>query len=85
MLANSKPLHAPLTPGLGSKVFFFSESSHVAYQINGNEAWNNIQANILPFTQPQPLDGVKRSRRFFQTKAMLHINSKGKKCRTLCK
>ena len=33
--------HTLLTPVEGSKgqiVFFFSESSHVAYQINGNEA-----------------------------------------------
>ena len=32
-------LHAPLTPGVESKVkTFFSEMSHVAYQINGNVA-----------------------------------------------
>ena len=38
MLANILPLHTPSTPGVGSKslLFFFSESSHVAYQINGN-------------------------------------------------
>ena len=38
MLANIFPLLWPL--GVGSKVFFFSfyESSHIAYQINGNEA-----------------------------------------------
>ena len=38
MLANSMPLHIPLTPGVGQKVFFFfSESCHVAYYINGKK------------------------------------------------
>ena len=36
MLANSLPLHTPLTPGMGSKDIFWS--SHAAFQINGNEA-----------------------------------------------
>ena len=30
----------------------FSEYGHVAYQIKGNEVYNNIQANILPFPKP---------------------------------
>ena len=59
MLANILPLQLQtLTPGMGSKgpgvgrdkrsfFFFFSESSHGAYQINGNEAENTMQANIL--------------------------------------
>ena len=36
MQAHILSLHAPLTPGVGSKVknIFSSESSHVAYQIN---------------------------------------------------
>ena len=38
MLANMLPLHTPFTLGWGQKVNFFSESSHVAYQINGDEA-----------------------------------------------
>ena len=34
----------------GQKViFFFSESSRVAYLINGNKAENTMQANFLPF------------------------------------
>ena len=49
MLANSLPLHTPLTSRVGSngQLFFFSESCHVAYQINRNEADNTMQANIL--------------------------------------
>ena len=36
MQANILPLHTPSTPGWGLKVktFFFSDSSHVAYQMN---------------------------------------------------
>ena len=30
------------------KINFFSEYGHVAYQIEGNEAYNSMQANILP-------------------------------------
>ena len=35
MNANMLSLHTPTTPGVGSKghFFFFSKSSHVAYQI----------------------------------------------------
>ena len=41
MQANILTLHTPLTHGMGSKVktcFFFSESIHVTYQLNGNGA-----------------------------------------------
>ena len=40
MLANNLLLHLPLNPGVGSKgqFVFFSESSHVADQLNWNEA-----------------------------------------------
>ena len=48
MLANILPSHTLLSPGVGSKHITFSESSHVAYQIKGNEAQNIMQANILP-------------------------------------
>ena len=49
-MLNSLPLHTPLTPEVGSKgrFVFFSESSHVACQIIGNEAENTVQINILP-------------------------------------
>ena len=52
---------------------FFSESSHTAYQISENGAQN---------THPQTLDGVKRSKHFFQ-KVMLQIKLQGKKFKTL--
>ena len=65
MLANALLLHTPLIPGLGSKVnFFYSESSHVAGQINGNEAENTLQANILPFYTPTTSRWVKNSKHF---------------------
>ena len=50
MVADSLPLHTSLTFGIGSiGLFFFSENSHVAYQINGHEAENSMQANSMPF------------------------------------
>ena len=38
MVANILPTDTPLTQGVGSKgqTIYFSESSHVAYQIKGN-------------------------------------------------
>ena len=33
---------------IGLQKSTFSEHGHVAYQIEGNEAYNNILANILP-------------------------------------
>ena len=55
---------------------FFSESSHVAYQINGNE-------NILP--SYTPWNESKGQNIFFLKKFMLHsIKLKGNKGRTLC-
>ena len=55
MLSNS--LHTPLTHEVGQKChcFFLSESSHVAYQNNGNEAENTMQSNSLPFYKPTAL------------------------------
>ena len=46
-MLNSLPLYTPLT-----------ESSHVAYQINGNEAENTMQANTLPYYTPTTPDGI---------------------------
>ena len=50
MNANFLYLHTHLIPGVRSNVntVFFSENGHVAYQIKGNEAYNNVHANILP-------------------------------------
>ena len=79
------PLHTPLTPWVGSKVrktakirnqckkviFFFSENSHVAYQINRNKAKNTMHANILPYYTPTNPDWVKSQNNIF-LKVMLH-------------
>ena len=50
MVANILPTDTPLTQGVGSKgqTIYFSESSHVAYQIKADDAGSNIIANILP-------------------------------------
>ena len=34
------------------KINFFRIYGHVAYQIKGNEAYNNILANVLPLPTP---------------------------------
>ena len=49
MLANILTLHKSLTPVVGSKgqLFCFSESSHILYQINGNDASN---CSVLLYT-----------------------------------
>ena len=53
---------------------FFSESGHVAYQINGDEAYNNVLAKILPIhtvTHLIPVDGFKRSKLLIFLKVVL--------------
>ena len=73
----------PLTPVCQRSISFFSESSHVACQINRNEVENTMQANILPFYTPTtPRWGQNI---FLLKKVMFYIKFKGKKCRTLCK
>ena len=54
MVANILPTDSPLTQGVGSKgqTIFFSESSHVAYQIKADDAGSNMVANILPTDSP---------------------------------
>ena len=54
MEANILPIDTPLTQGLGSKgqTIYFSESSHVAYQIKADVAGSNMVANILPTYTP---------------------------------
>ena len=45
---------------------YFSESSHVAYQIKADDAGSNMVANILPTDTPLTLGGgVKRSNYIF--------------------
>ena len=68
----------PLPPqGMGSKIqnLFFSEHSHVEYQIKGNQICSNIKSNILPTAPsiptpflPSPGCGVNWSKlTFFKT------------------
>ena len=54
MVANILPTDTPSTQGMGSKgqTIYFSESSHVAYQIKADDAGSNMVANILPTDTP---------------------------------
>ena len=61
MVANILPTDTPLTQGVGSKgqTIYFSESSHVAYQIIADDAVSNFEANILPTDTPLTQGGQK--------------------------
>ena len=54
MVANIFHTDTPLNQGVESKgqTIYFSESSHVAYQIKADEAGSNMVANILPTDTP---------------------------------
>ena len=68
MIANVLPTDTPLTQAAGSKgqTIYFSESSHVAYQIKADDAGSNMVANILPTYTPSTQEGgVKRSNYIF--------------------
>ena len=54
MVANILATDTPLTQGVRSKgqTIYFSESSHVAYQIMADDASSNMVANILPTDTP---------------------------------
>ena len=54
MVQYTLPTDTPLTQGVGSKgqTIYFSESSHVAYQIKTDDAGSNMVANILPTDTP---------------------------------
>ena len=54
MVANILPTDTPSTQGVGSKgqTIYFSESSHVAYQIKADDTGSNMVANILPTDTP---------------------------------
>ena len=59
MVAYILPTDTPLTQGVGSKgqTIYFSDSSHVAYQIKADDAGSNIVANIL-LTDTSSTQGV---------------------------
>ena len=59
MQANNLPLHTPLS-GVGVNGFSF-----VAYQINGSEAENPMQGNILRFEPPTTSGRVIKLKHFF--------------------
>ena len=54
MVAYILPTDTPSTQGMGSKgqTIYFSESSHVAYQIKADGTGSNMVANILPTDIP---------------------------------
>ena len=80
-------LHTPSTPGAGSKAkTFFPESSHVAYQTNGNGAKSTMQAHILSLHTPSnPWVGSKGQNMFLLKIDMLHIKLNGMEHRAPCK
>ena len=54
MVANILPTDTPSTQVVGSKgqTIYFSKSSHVAYQINTDDAGSNMVATFLPTDTP---------------------------------
>ena len=60
MVTNILPTDTPLTEGVGSKgqTIYFSESSHIAYQIKAEDAGSNMVANIMP-TDTLSAQGVR--------------------------
>ena len=54
MVANILPTDTTSIQGVGSKgqTIYFSESSHVAYQIKADDAGSTMVANILPTDTP---------------------------------
>ena len=47
------------------KQFFPSDYGHVAYQIKGNDAYNNMQRNLSPYTHPRPPGMGSKVENFF--------------------
>ena len=54
MVANILPTDTPLTQGVGSKgqTIYFSESSHVAYQVKADDVGSSMVGIILPTDTP---------------------------------
>ena len=80
MVANILPTDTPLTQGVGSKgqTIYFSESSHVAYQIKADDAGSNMVANILPTDTPLTQGWGQKVKLYLLLKVvMLHIQLKG--------
>ena len=80
MVANILPTDTPSTQGVGSKgqTIYFSESSHVAYQIKADDTGSNMVANILPTDTPLTQGVGSKGQTIFLLKVvMLHIKLKG--------
>ena len=80
MVANILPTDTPLTQGVGSKgqTIYFSDSSHVAYQIKVDDSGSNMVANILPTEIPSTKGvGSKVKLYIFLKVVMLRIKLKG--------
>ena len=65
------------TPGVQSSNIFFSESSHVAYQIKGNDECSNTQAHMLSLHTPSTPRVRSKVKTFFLKVIMLHIKLMG--------
>ena len=79
MVANILPTYTPSTQGVGSKgqTIYFSESSHVAYQIKADDAGSNMVANILPTDTPFTQGVGSKGQLYLLLKVvMLHIKLK---------
>ena len=80
MVANILPTDTPSTQGVGSKgqTIYFSESSHVTYQIKAEDAASNMVANILPTDTPSTQGWGQKVKLYLLLKVvMLHIILKG--------
>ena len=80
MVANILPTDTPSTQGVGSKgqTKYFSESSHVAYQIKADDAGSNMVTNILPTDTPLTQGVGSKGQLYLLLKVvMLHIKLKG--------
>ena len=73
MVENIVPVDTPSNPGMGSKVktIYFSESSHVTYQIKGNRA---PRKNI---SNPWPLGSGQKVKTFFSESCYVTYQIKG--------
>ena len=80
MVANILPTDTSLAQGVGSKgqTIYFSESSHVAYQIKAYYVGSNMVANIFPTDTPstQGVGSKGQTISFFLKVVMLHIKLK---------
>ena len=88
LVANFLPTDIPLTQGVGSKgqTIYFSESSHVAYQIEAEDFGSNMVANILPTDTPTTQGvGSKGQTRSFSESSHVAYQIKGNRAQSTMK